>query len=410
SDMIRSRWFFCGVVGNAGGTPGFRLLLANVKCGGNVSWFCSGNSSSSGSSSDEENEKKPKRISRKISSPVANLSPEEEESRREAASKKLEQLLSSMKTGKYVPPVPSQPLDLTKPLSNEERVKIREQHATEEELEQRKASRGSRLQAGDLEKAAEDVAHMVGGDISETKSELLKRLATPQEKSAGGLGSLLVGMKVVTKEDATQKAAAARSRPQPPAPLSFGSKADNLGTLSTSKGLFSGKPLKIFGPADRAISKDEPERKNFFDQCVERLDESGYISGLLGCLVHLLTKAPRFSLFREVRLSVIQSPRNGFEEMIVWTEQGKLWHFPIDNEQGLEDEKAVSWHEHVFLDEHLEGWCPESGPIRHFMELVCIGLSKNPYITAAYKRETIEWYKNYFDEKKDFLQRIGATE
>jgi len=27
-------------------------------------------------------------------------------------------------------------------------------------------------------------------------------------------------------------------------------------------------------------------------------------------------------------------PSNAFEEMIQWTEEGKLWTFPIDNEQG----------------------------------------------------------------------------
>lgn len=27
-------------------------------------------------------------------------------------------------------------------------------------------------------------------------------------------------------------------------------------------------------------------------------------------------------------------PKNGFEEMIQWTKEGKLWKFPIDNEAG----------------------------------------------------------------------------
>lgn len=38
---------------------------------------------------------------------------------------------------------------------------------------------------------------------------------------------------------------------------------------------------------------------------------------------------------RELRLAVTHPPSNIFEEMIQWTEQGKLWHFPINNEQGL---------------------------------------------------------------------------
>ena len=27
-------------------------------------------------------------------------------------------------------------------------------------------------------------------------------------------------------------------------------------------------------------------------------------------------------------------PSNAFDEMIRWTQEGKLWNFPIDNEQG----------------------------------------------------------------------------
>lgn len=38
---------------------------------------------------------------------------------------------------------------------------------------------------------------------------------------------------------------------------------------------------------------------------------------------------------RDLKLSVTHPPANGFEEMILWTEQGKLWKFPIDNEQGI---------------------------------------------------------------------------
>jgi len=30
-----------------------------------------------------------------------------------------------------------------------------------------------------------------------------------------------------------------------------------------------------------------------------------------------------------------QPPSNAFEEMMRWTVEGKLWTFPIDNEQGV---------------------------------------------------------------------------
>lgn len=36
----------------------------------------------------------------------------------------------------------------------------------------------------------------------------------------------------------------------------------------------------------------------------------------------------------ELSFAATQPPRNAFEEMILWTKQGKLWKYPIDNEQG----------------------------------------------------------------------------
>lgn len=38
---------------------------------------------------------------------------------------------------------------------------------------------------------------------------------------------------------------------------------------------------------------------------------------------------------RELKALTIHPPANVFQEMILWTEQGKLWKFPIDNEQGF---------------------------------------------------------------------------
>ena len=109
---------------------------------------------------------------------------------------------------------------------------------------------------------------------------------------------------------------------------------------------------------------------------------------------------------RELKLAVTHPPSNYFEKMILWTDQEKLWKFPIDNEQGMEDEKLVDFSEHIFLEQHLEGWCPNRGPVRHFMELVCVGLSKNPYITIRDKQEHINWYKDYFAQKKTLLDDL----
>ncbi|KAK3097781.1 hypothetical protein FSP39_013136 [Pinctada imbricata] len=90
-------------------------------------------------------------------------------------------------------------------------------------------------------------------------------------------------------------------------------------------------------------------------------------------------------------------PLSGFPEMIQDTLDGKLWRFPIDNEQGWESEQNVPFHEHIFLDDAIEDF-PKQGPIRNFMELVITGLSKNPYLTVEEKREHIDWYRKYFKQ------------
>lgn len=128
---------------------------------------------------------------------------------------------------------------------------------------------------------------------------------------------------------------------------------------------------------------------------------------------------------KELQLAVTHPASNYFQQMIQWTDAGKIWKFPIDNEQGnlvykftgtgyycwflgMEEERNVYFTEHVFLEQHLEPWCPPRGPIRHFMELVCVGLSKNPYMTVETKKGHIEWYRKYFEEKMQLLREIGA--
>lgn len=39
-------------------------------------------------------------------------------------------------------------------------------------------------------------------------------------------------------------------------------------------------------------------------------------------------------LANQIARAVNQRPRNGFEEMIQWTREGKLWQYPINNEAG----------------------------------------------------------------------------
>ncbi|XP_054899697.1 28S ribosomal protein S31, mitochondrial [Poeciliopsis prolifica] len=110
----------------------------------------------------------------------------------------------------------------------------------------------------------------------------------------------------------------------------------------------------------------------------------------------------------ELSLLTNQMPRNGFEEMIQWTKEGKLWQYPINNEIGLEDEASVPFHEHVFLEKHLEDGFPRQGPVRHFMELVVAGLAKNPYLTVEQKKEHISWFRDYFHQKEEVLNEADV--
>uniref|UniRef100_A0A3Q2Q965 Small ribosomal subunit protein mS31 n=1 Tax=Fundulus heteroclitus TaxID=8078 RepID=A0A3Q2Q965_FUNHE len=110
----------------------------------------------------------------------------------------------------------------------------------------------------------------------------------------------------------------------------------------------------------------------------------------------------------QLLLSTNQMPRNGFEEMIQWTKEGKLWQYPINNEIGLEDEASVPFHEHVFLGKHLEEGFPRQGPVRHFMELVVAGLSRNPYLTVQQKKEHISWFRDYFHQKEEVLNEADV--
>ncbi|XP_069572549.1 small ribosomal subunit protein mS31 [Brachyistius frenatus] len=110
----------------------------------------------------------------------------------------------------------------------------------------------------------------------------------------------------------------------------------------------------------------------------------------------------------QLALSPNQMPRNGFEEMIHWTKEGKLWQYPINNEAGLEEEASVPFHEHIFLGKHLEEGFPQQGPVRHFMELVVAGLSRNPYLTVQQKKEHISWFRDYFHQKEEVLKEADV--
>lgn len=76
--------------------------------------------------------------------------------------------------------------------------------------------------------------------------------------------------------------------------------------IRRNSGIFTGDCLNIFDPKGLHLTSDVVSNP-FWDKLAQR----------------------------EVELSLDFSPENAFEEMIKWTEEGKLWRYPIDNEQGL---------------------------------------------------------------------------
>jgi hypothetical protein len=73
---------------------------------------------------------------------------------------------------------------------------------------------------------------------------------------------------------------------------------------------------------------------------------------------------------------------------------------------GLEGD--VPFYEHVLLERHLQDF-PDTPLIRQFMELVCIGLGRNPYWTVEQKLEHIQWFRSFFNEKLQVFNETVST-
>ncbi|XP_034837684.1 small ribosomal subunit protein mS31 [Maniola hyperantus] len=249
-----------------------------------------------------------------------------------------------------------------------------------------------------ITKAASEVAQVIGGNVKQTEAELLSRVLGKINQTSTTLSDLIVGMKVDRSQD-REEPAARETRGQQVKRLAEKSRAETQRTRygqrtqlqeeptptqrkslpqANTINIFNGEPLGIF----KAKGTNYGTRLDVWEQLNQR----------------------------ELMLATSQPPANYYQKMIMWTEQGKVWKFPIDNEQGMEEEKNVHFSEHIFIDTHLEGWCPTKGPIRHFMELVCVGLSKNAFYTVKEKIDHIMWYKEYFESKQDMLKEIGVWE
>ncbi|XP_038674122.1 28S ribosomal protein S31, mitochondrial isoform X2 [Scyliorhinus canicula] len=239
----------------------------------------------------------------------------------------------------------------------------------------------------DLVAAASAVASSMPYNKRQIESELLKQLRkheleTEAQKNgdASSIGDIIADMKVGKRPGAragSRSANQIRFDEDGQGYVRDRGATSEFNAMRKRKGLFIGKKLNIF-PVRTGESDDVPETVS-------------------------LPSLWDIELANHIAAVTEQLPRNGFEQMIRWTKEGKLRQFPVNNEAGLEVEEGVEFHEHIFIEKHLNGF-PEQGPIRHFMELVVNGLSKNPYLTVQQKIEHIDWFRQYFHEKEDILK------
>ncbi|KAF6376498.1 mitochondrial ribosomal protein S31 [Rhinolophus ferrumequinum] len=307
--------------------------------------------------------------------------PESQDSEKENTKKDLLNIIKGMKVEVSTVNVQTTKPPNRRPLKSLEATAGSLQKPTEDAPKKRSESLNPELVA-----AASAVADSLPFDKQTTKSELLKQLRKHEEDSRAqkdgerrkiSFGNIISDMKVA-------RSATARVSTRPVHQIQFDEGSDNYVDqektvdLRKRRNIFKGKRLNIFDP--KAVTEEAPETET----------------------------APSLwdvEFAKQLAAMNEQPFQNGFEEMIQLTKEGILWEFPINNEAGFDDDGS-EFHEHVFLDKYLEDF-PKQGPVRHFMELVTCGLSKNPYLSVKQKVEHIEWFRNYFNEKQDILKQSG---
>ncbi|XP_003380888.1 Sly1 protein-like protein [Trichinella spiralis] len=228
-----------------------------------------------------------------------------------------------------------------------------------------------------VEYAVEDVASNFGGDVEKTKSEIYNKLhegnVASQPKSVPFEQLEKLFSKMTFDESPTKSNVPYR-------------KAERFTRQSSLSFPSSGMLEKL------NLEKNSSARLNIFTKKEDPVT----------------TEKPLLPVWKKLEQLSARStalPRNGFEEMIQWTLEGKMFPYPIDNEY-LWFEKEYPFYEHVFLEPLLEKGFPKDGPVRRFMELVVQGLSTNPYMTVQRKHEHIAWFRDYFSKKQKEIDRI----
>uniref|UniRef100_A0A914WRL1 Small ribosomal subunit protein mS31 n=1 Tax=Plectus sambesii TaxID=2011161 RepID=A0A914WRL1_9BILA len=231
-----------------------------------------------------------------------------------------------------------------------------------------------------------------------------------------GIASLVSGMIIAKKDTSRPSTRGRRLRPSTqPTYAGFqspsGEEVDQLDEISTMASEMFATSAEPRAPTDRRRSKQRPTPTttaiNPSDSFADDIFQWAPLGKFDKARFAQQTVAPTLPLWSRLESDAVKTlnkgigPRNAFEETIDWTEKGKLWPYPINNEYMLGQEQEVGFHDHVFLERHLQRLnFPKMGPIRHFMELVCNGLSKNPYMTVTKKVEHLEWFATYFDEQR----------
>ncbi|GLV45796.1 mitochondrial ribosomal protein S31 [Carabus blaptoides fortunei] len=338
------------------------------------------------SNSDSDTEKDKKKRAKKDS-----------KAKSDEALQKLNVLLKKM-IDDDIPAPSKQKLNLARPKSRNEKIEAGTVSSTSEPIEKQ------------IITAAKDVAESFGGDVKQTESELLSKLLSPtakknEEESKSqslNLSDIISGMKI----DRTVNPAVNNEASRAHQVRQLLDRAAGKTSRTDQHKHSASRPMVRRPPV---ISKSDIKRENLFGgQSLGIFTAKSSEQSEVNTEEQIVLKTWNALHERELRMAVTHPPENYFQEMILWTRQGKVWRFPIDNEQGMEQEQSVYFAEHIFLDKHLEPWCPQKGPIRHFMELVCVGLSKNPYLTVQAKQDHINWFKDYFMSKKQLLEEIGA--
>ncbi|XP_038048116.1 28S ribosomal protein S31, mitochondrial-like [Patiria miniata] len=283
-------------------------------------------------------------------------------------------------------------------------------------LGQKKAADEGGSDAGAKTKKPEDVQKMVVEtakvvaqifpEKEVVESDLLKQLRKHDEATAAGkqgdveaVSSILSGIKVEKQTAIQRERDRTRSLDERALAGAFGSGFEMTGETQLEDQTSRGQKQRETIRRQHKKTLFDRSRLNIFTPPKDDTQDAQVLAEGESPVPSLWDKEGDKQL-KQLTYSTINS---GFDEMMKWTEEGKTWHYPIDNEQGLEEEQQVPFHEHIFFDHLLEDLPPVEA-IQTFMELVCLGLSQNPYLTVQQKHDHIHWFKTYFKERENVIR------